>query len=419
MKRPRLFRKRSLTRRQKMLTLVPTALVALVVVGLYFLLRPSPPPPAVIRRADAYTISAPAEIGAGERFMIAIDGIEISESLLYVDVVSPWGSRRLEAVPVEGKAVLEVPNDIVEQSGTLRLVAHTSIGEATTTLMVNPGEVVDRMTPLAGPRSVVADTKDWTMVVLLPRDRFGNIVAEGTPTTLRARRPNGDEEAYDAEVRNLLTWMRVFSGTLAGRTTVRADVGGQTGAEIEVLEVAGPPVPFELRGPELDGRADGRTLVTIETEQLRDQYDNVLPDGTSVVFRTTGSTGREVQVASTIGGRATVRIESPTVAGDVTIQAHVGEVLSEALVVKFNGDVSRLDLVATYNPAGTRVEVGPVLSVLGGFVPDGTQVTIRSSMDEVTTSIDDGRATVTIATAADDVIEVELLGTRATAELKK
>jgi hypothetical protein len=418
MRRPRLFTRRRLTRRQKLYTLMPSALILAVVVIGYLLLRPAPAPPPVIRRADAYGIAAPEQVAAGERFVVQVDGIESSQSEVLLDVVTPYGARRITAVPLDGRATIEVPNDLTEQSGTMRLVAHTAIGEATASLVVTPGTAVDRITPLAGPRSVVADTEDWTMVVLLPRDRFGNIVAEGTPTTLRARRPNGDNETIDAEVRNMLTWMRVYSGTLAGRTTVRADVGDATGAEVEVLEVAGPPVPFELLGPALDGRADGRTLVTIETEQLVDQYDNVLPDGTSVVFRTTGPAGTATEVTSTIGGRATIRIESPTVQGVVTVQAHVGEVLSEALEVPFNGDVGRFDLSAMYNPAGTRVDVGPVLSVLGGFVPDGTKVVIRSSLDEITATIDDGRVTVTIAAAAGDTIEAELLGTTAMTVLR-
>jgi hypothetical protein len=136
------------------------------------------------------------------------------------------------------------------------------------------------------------------------------------------------------------------------------------------------------------------------------------------VFRTTGPAGTATQVTSTIAGRATIHVESPTVQGVVTVQAHVGEVLSEPLEITFNGDVGRFDLSARYNPAGTRVDVGPVLSVLGGFVPDGTKVVIRSSMDELTATIDDGRATVTIAAAAGDTIEAELLGTTAVTVLR-
>ena len=422
MRHPTRFTRRIVTHRFMMSTLLPAVLVIIVLtIGLttgYMLLREGPAPSPTIRRAGAYTIDVPEQVAAGERFTVDISGIEPTQTSVSLDIVTPYGTRRIDAVPAGGRVAVEVTNDLTEQSGTMRLIAHTAIGEAAATLVITPGEAVDRITPLAGPRSVVADTEDWTMVVLLPRDRFGNIVAEGTPTTLRARRPNGDEETIDGEVRNMLTWMRVYSGTLAGRTTVRAEVGDATGAEVDVLEVAGRPVPFQLLGPALDGRADGRTLTTVETEQLIDRYGNVLPDGTSVVFRTTGPEGTATQVASTIAGRATIRVEAPTVQGVVTVQAHVGEILSKPLPIMFNGDVGRFELSATYNPAGTRVDIGPVLSVLGGFVPDGTKIVIRSSIDEVTATIDDGRVTVTIAAASGDTIEAETLGTFAVTVLR-
>jgi hypothetical protein len=268
---------------------------------------------------------------------------------------------------------------------------------------------------------MIADLAHWTMVTATPRDRFGNSVADGTPVTLHVRRPDGTLDVIETEVADLLSGVRVFSGTTAGRSTIRVSVDGATGPEVDVLEVPGPPAVVELIEPNLDLRADGRMLVTIATGLLEDRFGNVLLDGTAASIDMSGPTGVGTLTGVTIDGRAEFVVEAPTSAGTIELRGVVDDVASAPLaltyapaVVAVPARVARVDGSADSQVA---VEIGPVLTELGGFVPDGTAalVSAASSSGEteaVTVVLRDGVGSVVFAAASGESVTVEVLGTR-------
>lgn len=402
--------------RRRLAVLVAIASVAAVALAGSQLLREQPLDNAVSRSIASLDLQAPETVAAGEPFDVTINGIDAATTTVNIDVISSWGTRRLAATASAGTAVVRIASELTQQSGVLTLVASATVDQGRTTVMVTPGPAVDDITPLAGPRSMVADTEHWTMVVQLARDRFGNAIAEGTPVAVVARRPDGSVDTLDTTVQHLLAWVRLYSKTLAGRSTVRVDAQGATGAEVDVLEVAGPPVPFSIQGPELAGRADGRGLVAVTTDVLRDRYDNMLNDGTGVVFVAETTEGITTLTGATIAGKATVYLESPTLPGTMLVHAYADGVESKPLLLVFKGDVSRLDVSTTRVPDGVRVDVGPVISSLGGFVPDGTKVTVTSTTATATVQLFHGMATVTLPAAPGTAIDVSLLGTTRTVE---
>lgn len=368
----------------------------------------------------AVTVTAPSEVPAGEAFDVEVligwaqaPGVEVTTRL---HVVSPWGADELSVISFDERIVVRVPGELTRWAGRLDLIADVEGELATAAVTIVPGAAVDGAVPLAGPRTVIADGADTTMIVAMVRDRFGNPVAEGTAVDVIARRPDGTIEAIPTSVEHLLASVRLVSGTSDGRTTLRvAAPGGTTGPEVEVLEVAGPPVPFELIAAVPAAPADGRTLVEISTSELRDQFGNLVVDGTLVVFRTDGPDGVGSANALTIDGRATVRIEAPDRPGIVTVGAHVGSVQSSAVSVSFEPDVASLDVSVERSDIGVRIEVGPVTTSLGGFVPDGSQVRVLGAGQLLGSApIHRGRATIEVAATPGDELFVDVLGARRT-----
>ena len=380
-----------------------------------------PDTPEVRGPTARLVLDGPAEIEAGESWTIEVAGIEEPAAQVIVDVWGSWGVRRIESSIAGGSGSIEVPGGLVQQSGRISAVVSTAGAEGRIGVDVVPGPAVDGIVPLAGPRSMIADSAHWTMVTAIPRDRFGNSVADGTPVTLHVRRPDGTLDMIETEVADLLSGVRVFSGTQAGRSTVRVSVDGSTGPEVDVLEVPGPPAVVELLEPDLELRADGRMLVTITTGVLADRFGNVLLDGTAASIDMSGPTGVGTLTAVTIDGRAEFVIEAPTSAGTIELRGVVDDVAGAPLELTFApaavavpARVVRADGSAD---SPVIVEIGPVLTELGGFVPDGTTAVVAAASSSggtgpATVALRDGVGSVAFDAVSGDVLTVEVLGTR-------
>lgn len=374
----------------------------------------APTIPLVIESAD--------EIDAGEPWTFGVTGrtgrIETDATFFEVHVAGPWGVRTLELEPTDDWLVT-VPGELTQRSGVLTATVRVGDAVGSGFVEVLPLDAVDGAIPLAGPRSIVADFEHWTMVSAFPRDRYGNSVADGTETIVHVRRPDGSVDEAVTEVEHLLSVVRVWSESLAGRTALRLDTQDATGPEVEVLEVPGPPVAVEVVDPEIPLRADGRMLVNLETDVLVDQFGNVLLDGTSGVVRMDGPLGKGTLRPFTIDGRFEFYIEAPPVPGTVTLDVEVDGVRSEPIELEFASDVSELPVDSVRTADGVRVTVGEVLSVHGGYVPDGTAVVLTVNGVEDDLDIFDGIAVFELDAddiEPGDVIAVEVLGTRVEVE---
>jgi hypothetical protein len=363
--------------------------------------------------ASSLSVDGPDTIAAGTPWRIVVDA-ELDS--VTADVWGPWGVRRLEADVDAGTGIVELPGNLTRHSGRLSAVFTSGTSSASFDVAVVPGPAVDGIVPLAGPRSMVADGSDWTMVSAIAMDRFGNSVADGTPVRLHVRRPDGTIDLVDTVADLLLAGVRVDSGTLAGRSTIRVSVDGATGPEVEVLEVPGPPAVVELLEPGRPLRADGRMLVTIETGRLVDRFGNTLLDGTAASLAMSGPDGAGTLTAVTIDGRAEFVVEAPSRPGRVELAPVVDGVEGTPIELKFVTDIAAVpvEIRRVTDTEGSQyvIDVGPVVTELGGFVPDGTEVVVYGGSEPVSGELRDGVARLVVDAAEGDVFAVDVLGAR-------
>ncbi len=365
-------------------------------------------------------IDGPSTIGAGDPWRLDVGGLDLASGTVTIHVWGPWGVRSLDAAVSGDSAEIEIPADLTKDAGRLSALLRSGSATGRAGVDVIPGRAVDGIVPLAGPRSMIADGAHWSMVTAIPRDRYGNAVADGTAVELFVRRPDGAIDVVNTDVFHLLAGVRVFSGTTAGRSTIRVGVDGATGDEVDVLEVPGPPIAVELLEPTTTLRADGRMLVSLVTAGLADRFGNPLLDGTAASLTISGPGGRGRATGVTIDGRVEFVIEAPAVAGVLTLRAVVDGVASPSLELDFPAAVREFPLSVTRKGTGVEspvvVEVGPVLTELGGFAPDGTSVEVTAGSGQrsstVVSELRDGSASIVVDARTGDALVVELLGTR-------
>lgn len=406
-------------RRRKALAVVIAMAVCGVLVGAALAVvtgggSTTQPPTALESLSATLVVSAPASAEAGDVLTVVVDGAD-DASEVRLDLISSVGVKRLKATATDGRATFTVDPDSTRIEGQLIVLATTDTARGQATVDVRAGNSVDGIVPLAGPRSMVADTAHWTMVTAIPTDALGNGLADGTVVTLHVRRPDGRVEQIDSTLDGLLTGIRVFSGTRAGTTTVRVDVDGATGAEVQVEEVPGQPVAVDIEGPTSPVRADGRSLVDLTTGVLADQYGNVLLDGTSARLVGEGPDGDFSIVGSTIEGRATFHIQAPTEPGRVQFVVYVDGVASAPVSFAVGREIDDAPVTVTRlsDNGRVRVDIGPVMTELGGRAPDGSKVTVTTPDGTTYTGqLFGGSASIEFAVEPDVALVVEVLGVR-------
>lgn len=351
---------------------------------LFFLLAAcaSTPEPEVEPVIHALTIDAPSQVSAGDPIPITVAAD--ADGPLFLLATGTFGSVPLTGTVTGGSATLQLDSVYSRHAGAVEFRARSGQAEAQAASTILPGPPVDPILPLVGPRSIVADGKHWTMLVAVPTDRYGNPMADGFPVTVRAQHPapdGGDPlaglEEKTTEAQRLFAWARIDSRTRAGRTFLSVNAGEAGSPERDVQEVPGLPLPFRLYAEPETAVADGRQTVAISSEQIRDQFDNLLLDGTSVQLLAESSDGSRRMIPTvTQDGRIYASLQSPGAPGTLTVRAQIVDVLSEPLTLRFTPGPAVRPISVTVELTGDFLVIrgGPLLGPIGQFIPDGTPV---------------------------------------------
>ena len=347
-------------------------------------------------------VSAPTMIVAGNQFSVTAgpaDWLDGADATLVM--TGSNGPRIFQTAVANGLATFTVSPADSQIAGHVSLLIRSDNYQGTDSLVIQPSEPVEPITPLVGARSIIADGDHWAMVVVVPFDRFGNPVAEETPVEVRVQHPGNRLEKEVVFVEHLLAWKRTWSGTKAGRSTVAATVAGQYGPEKELMEIPGWPVTFDLQVDPPTIVADGRQQLTLQTGMLTDEFDNVLPDGTLVtftVYEDDDLTARRSLFTYTLDGIASVPLQSPATPTTFTIVGSILGVVSEPLTLSFEDGpavgrfavTSRIDSIA----GEVILKAGPLLGSLAQYVPDGTAVVflISQNGNEMATTVGEADA---------------------------
>jgi len=357
---------------------------------------PNPSPAVAIQTLQ---LTAPAQIAAGQPLTVVVQSQPVTATgTLLFTAFGSFGYLPQQAELVHGRAHFVVTPLYTQRAGQVHLVVRAGALDAAHDLTIVPGPPVDPLLPLVSPRSIVADGNHATMAVVAPRDVFQNPVADGTEVVVRVQHPilPGAEPATGLAIvrtrtQNLLAWAYLASRTQAGRMLIAATAGASHSPERFVLAVPGPPRPFTIVADRLTAPADGRQLVSVESEAIHDRYGNQLLDGTKVTLLAAMANGEIRTVpAITIDGRLYGSIQAPAQPGPLFVRAWIEGVSSNALRLTFTPGpaVQAIPLVTQLTTAGLVVRAGPLVGQLDQFVPDGTEVTFTlTAPDQTVTTV--------------------------------
>ena len=234
-----------------------------------------------------------------------------------------------------------------------------------------------------GPRSITAGDNDYSMLVIAPTDVYDNTVSNGTEVTIKTQFL---EKISDIKVatNNLMAWYNVRSPQKSGRILVTALCNGTTSNELTTIVFPANSTDFKINAIMDHDFADGNQIIKFKSDKIKDEFGNVVSDGTLVTFMIKNQKDAYFYtVGTTIDGVVEARTLHPSAAAEWNVQAYItGASKSNAINVSFKTAIADYEIY--FSKGNRNIDIGPLKSFMKQLVPDGilVQLDIYSSTGE-------------------------------------
>lgn len=249
--------------------------------------------------------------------------------------------------------------------------------DGATPQLVMPEEP-DRLVIFAGPKSVVAG-KDPGHVVAVVVDRFGNLVADGTPSAITVSGASTSTETTGGIADLLLSPRTQAADLLVGVTA------GQRQSPQAMISIVADIASIQprLSGPLPDVASD--TPFEVVSSPLADRFGNIVPQGTGALILLRHADGSySLAQGVALQGRVLVRFVARDIPGLAMAAMTLGAQSSDSgpLSIKTPAaaGMPALELESLEAIRAQRLTLGPFLTTDGYALVDGAQVTVTADL---------------------------------------
>lgn len=310
---------------------------------------------------------------AGDSIVLKFDTASLTHALLMIHTA--WGTTGIAPEEEGDDLSFLLPQNLSQKSGTVdwKLLGKNQI-LAMGSLSILPGkQESNTMETYLGPTSIFANTEDHAIIVALPQDQWGNPLPDGLEVQLNQTYAN-TQQSMKMETKNMIAYKRVGYAQKTGDLFLGASHASQRSKEFTLNVLPWKATAFRIECQRLHPYADGNQMATLTTSIIKDAHQNLVADGTLVQFYIDNGSGKEmITYGHTINGVALAKILHPSEASQWTIRAQVpGASQSNSLQLAFKPAVEDFPLL--YDAHSATVTVGPILSYMGQWIPDGMAI---------------------------------------------
>lgn len=321
-----------------------------------------------------------------------------SYQLLNFVVSGTYGTTVLKPELDQDQLVIHIPKVISQRAGMLEweLVAgETTLEKGSFKLLPNIKQL-KTVENYVGPRSIIANERDYTMLVSIPVDHLDNLLPDGAELQMSLQF-KGDITNTTKEIQSGFAWQRIPAPLTTGRLITGSTMQQISSKELVVDIFPDIAIPFKIETSSNHNYADGNEIIIIQTDQIKDSHGNIMTDGTLVTFFIKDDHDNSWQTtASTVNGYAFAKALHPQAPSIWTVKGVItGMVESPELTIKFKPIIDKIPFSFTEN---STVMIGPLTSYLGQLVPDGILVALKIDGSEIILKTHNGIATYTFDT---------------------
>ena len=297
----------------------------------------------------------------------------------YLIISSTYATTVIEPEKINDILQFYIPPSFTKRSGVVNysLYFNNEVSqEGTFRLLPNPKQLGTVETYL-GPRSIVANVRDYTMLVSIPTDTLDNTLPDNTEVALKSQfKSNITTTSH--EITSGFVWKRIYAPLKTGRVSTGSTI--KTISSKELVADVFPDVAqdFTITASSNHNYADGNEIITFKSSQIRDAHGNVMTDGTLVTFFMTNATGAHWQItASTINGYAFAKALHPHFPTTWKVQAAATGIAQSNIITQDFKAI--LNTIPQPQITERNLTVGPLTSYLGQLVQNGIEVSLTIS----------------------------------------
>jgi hypothetical protein len=226
-----------------------------------------------------------------------------------------------------------------------------------------------------GPPSIIAGGWDYTMQVVIPTDAYDNPLPDSTDILIKHQFLDIEKERI-LKSKDMMGWANIFSYAQSGRMALFSKVEKTVSKETSIEVFPWLPKDFKISSNRKHSYADGNQVTEFITSVLKDEYGNVVSDGSLVEFIIKDTKGVLLHTqGSTINGRAIAKILHPDHKETWQVSAYVqGMAASDTITLDYTPVID--DFEVEFNQSNRKIKVGPLVSFMGQLIPDGAIVKI-------------------------------------------
>jgi hypothetical protein len=226
-----------------------------------------------------------------------------------------------------------------------------------------------------GPPSIEAGRKDYSMHIIIPTDSLDNPLKENTLVTAKNQFLRL-EKKEKLPVKNLIAYKRLYSPLKDGRMLISGEYLGKNSKEFTVIVYPANPTNFKISAKRHHSYADGNQITSFHSSIIRDEYNNIVSDGTFVNFFIKNKKGNTLKTSgTTIKGIATAKMIHPDYETTWKVKAYV-EGMAESNTISISYQQVIKDFKVDFSKNNRLITLGPLQSFMKQMIPDGMAVSL-------------------------------------------
>ncbi|AXT21269.1 hypothetical protein D7030_04340 [Flavobacteriaceae bacterium AU392] len=318
-------------------------------------------------------LTSKSQFTAGNTIIIKFTVLNGIKPNLYC--TNSYGSTLIAPIVNAKELHYKIPQHISNKSGKVYwklLNENTSLSGQ---FHISPKEKVTSMETYIGPPSIQAGNTDYTMAVIIPTDALDNPLIDSTKVIVKHQFL--DNKSIDNVFsKNLIAYKNLYSKEKSGRMLVSSESLGINSKEYTVDILPSLPINFNLSHKQNHDFADGNQITSFLTSTIKDNYGNIISDGTYVEFFITNKSGNILKTTgTTINGIATAEMIHPDYEEQWTVKAYInGMAESNTIILDYKQVIEKFEVDFSEN--NRDISVGPLQSFMQQMIPDGLQVTL-------------------------------------------
>lgn len=285
------------------------------------------------------------------------------------------GKSIITPVTINGKTIFQVPKIFSEKAGILdyKLIQNNKILKANSIEILPSKNPKTSLESYFGPADITVGTKNFATFITLPLDIYDNSLLDGTNIKINEKVSENVVES-NINVIDMIIHKNIYASTKSGKIFVSSSYFNNYSKEFETIVFPNQAQNFTINFERLHGYADGNQTTILKTNTIKDEYGNVIQNGTQVVFIVSDNENNILKTFGvTINGIATAQIIHPEVKRNYKVFAVISGI-TKSNIINLDYQEIILNINHKFYNNNRILEVNSVISYMNQLVQNGITV---------------------------------------------